>query len=194
MAPSSGAPAGLEVLGEAVVDGNRPASPCLVGRPPCCGGACRLERSSQAPGVHSSSPPPPLPSPHQWAWSSRASRWRCAGYFGKRRGEDRPPDGRCPGFPERVRDVLRDPKGHNLYIADFTAFDDRFVIICSACGAYTIEGRPVNLQTSCDNKFKSDGSRAAWTRVGELKHPSYKHGPAKVLEPALALDLRRSGR
>ena len=87
--------------------------------------------------------------------------------------------------------MLRDPKGHKLYIADFTAFDDRFIIICSACGSYTSDGRTVNLQEKCDNRFKSDGAKAAWKRVGELKHPSYKHGPAKVLEPALALDLRR---
>ena len=176
--------------------------PCLVGRPPCCGGSCRPQ-SGQAPDVPSvsSAPlpapppsPPPPPSPHQWVWSSRASRWRCAGCFGKRYGEGPPPVGRCPGFPERVRELLRDPKGHKLFIADFSAMDDKFVIVCGLCGCFTTEGRTVGLKLPCPpGGFKSPGARAAWTRVCELKHPSHKLGPAKVLEQAVALDLR-SGR
>jgi hypothetical protein len=66
------------------------------------------------------------------------------------------------------------------------------VVICSRCGHFATSNRKTKLQTeSCPSTgpqtaFQSEGARHAYRRVGEGKHPAYKHGEAKVLDPCIS--------
>ena len=78
-----------------------------------------------------------------------------------------------------------------MHVATFTDGSDGLVVICSQCGRFASSNRRGELHKhDCPSKgdqsaFQSDGARAAYRRVCEGKHPAYKHGNAKVLDPCV---------
>ena len=99
----------------------------------------------------------------------------------------------CPGLAANLRNLMLNPRGHKLHVATFTS-GAGMVVICSRCGHFATSNRKVKLHTEKrpstgpQEAFQSDGARAAYRRVGEGKHPAYKHGDAKVLDPCISAE------
>ena len=93
-----------------------------------------------------------------------------------------------------MRDLLQRPQGHKLQIAIFTS-GAGLVVICSGCGRFTTSNRRGVLHNEvCPAKgrsqaaFQSEGARFAYRRVCEGKHPAYKQGSSKILDPCVAAE------
>jgi hypothetical protein len=99
-------------------------------------------------------------------WMAVGSMWQCASCMStalsdtsasRRRRE------RCPGKANRLRQVLADPKGHQLAVADV---DGGPCVLCVACGAWCRQ-RPRKLTEWC--KGRAGREAAGGTALGRFK-------------------------
>ncbi len=129
------------------------------------------------------------PNAHRWKWQE--GRWICTHCLSTSRTAIPRAIFKCPGLATNIRDLLHRPQGHKLQVATFTS-GAGLVVICSACGRFTTSNRRGMLHkepcpaSSGQASFQSDGARFAYKRVCEGKHPAYKEGAEKVLEPCMA--------
>ncbi len=142
--------------------------------------------------------PPPRaaaaePLKHTWKWQT--GRWICTSCLATSRTSVPRQIFRCPGLSPSIRDLLNRPRGHKLQIATFTS-GAGLVVICSGCGRFTTSNRrgvlhnePCPSEGRAQAVFQSDGARFSYKRVCEGKHPSYKQGSSKVLDPCISAEM-----
>jgi hypothetical protein len=162
---------------------------------PWSGDAGGLVEPTPPPEVVSEAEPPPTsssskkePLKHVWKWT--AGKWICTSCLTTSRTAVPRQIFGCLGLAPNIRHLLQHPQGHKLQIATFTS-GAGIVVICSGCGRFTTSNRRGVLHKercpSVDQAaFQSDGAKNSYRRVCEGKHPSYKEGNSKVLDPCFA--------
>ena len=87
----------------------------------------------------------------------------------------------------RVKEILDNPRGHNLLIGIRT--DEKgLVVICSRCGRCMTRNRREQVhKEDCPRTFLSPGARSQYERVsaGMVPRSGTAEGDAKLLEPCL---------
>ncbi len=67
--------------------------------------------------------------------------WMCRACLAQSRALH-PPARRCPGYADRIRAAVLDPKGHKLHFSTFSFGEPRLVLACSSYGHYASSNRP----------------------------------------------------
>ena len=97
-----------------------------------------------------------------------------------------PPNTLCQGANRVISSLVRNSRGHTLYLSRPNSVE--LLVICGQCGYYTTGGQCRGLARPCGDSFPTSKCRTNWNRVSQLRHPDFKWGSAKVLEPLILVE------